>query len=257
MKIAHSWDAIVLAGGEGRRLGGVDKAELVVAGRRLLDAVTEALAGAQRIVVVGPERPLAAPVTWTREQPAGGGPVAALQAGIEEVDAPVVVVVSVDLPRLVLATIDRLLEHRSGDGAIATDADGRPQPLVAVYATEAVRARLAAAAPSGSMHELIEGLVLREVPLGRSAEDVDTWEEVRAMEADPLDSWVPKVLQGLGLEGDVDTKAILDIARVAAHAVARPAAPVTTYLVGRAVERGDDVAEVKKTIERLAREAGS
>jgi len=48
----------------------------------------------------------------------------------------------------------------------------------------------------------------------------------------------------LGLTGDaVDdqravTKVILDLARDAAHGVARPAAPLTAYLVGVAVGRG-------------------
>jgi molybdopterin-guanine dinucleotide biosynthesis protein A len=79
-------DAIVLAGGRGARLGGVDKADLVVGGQTLLERALAATAGANRTVVVGPRRPTSRPVTWAREHPPGGGPVAALAAGLEHVD---------------------------------------------------------------------------------------------------------------------------------------------------------------------------
>ena len=50
-----------------------------------------------------------------------------------------------------------------------------------------------------------------------------------------LDSWVEALEAELGLPpGTVDIGAVLDLARDAAHAVARPAAPVTTYAVGYA-----------------------
>ena len=49
-----SFDAIVLAGGQGSRLGGVDKAELKVGGVRLLDRALTACRGASTTVVVGP-----------------------------------------------------------------------------------------------------------------------------------------------------------------------------------------------------------
>jgi len=50
-----------------------------------------------------------------------------------------------------------------------------------------------------------------------------------------LDSWVQALEAELGLPpGTVDVGVVLDLARDAAHAVARPAAPVTTYAVGYA-----------------------
>lgn len=50
-----------------------------------------------------------------------------------------------------------------------------------------------------------------------------------------LDSWVQALEAELGLPpGTVDVAAVLDLARDAAHGVARPAAPVTTYAVGYA-----------------------
>src|SRR5262247_3408692 len=50
------YDVIVLAGGGGRRLGGLDKAALQVGNRSLLDRVLDACGRADRIVVVGPRR---------------------------------------------------------------------------------------------------------------------------------------------------------------------------------------------------------
>jgi molybdopterin-guanine dinucleotide biosynthesis protein A len=82
-----SYDALVLAGGAARRLGGTDKPALAVGGRMLLDRVLAACAAARTTVVVGPRRPTARPVLWTREEPAGGGPLPALAAGLAALDA--------------------------------------------------------------------------------------------------------------------------------------------------------------------------
>ncbi|CAN5200470.1 hypothetical protein BH09ACT2_BH09ACT2_16930 [soil metagenome] len=52
---------------------------------------------------------------------------------------------------------------------------------------------------------------------------------------DALSEWSDRLTAALGLEGvDVDIDAVLALAGTAAHAVLRPAAPLTTYLVGYA-----------------------
>lgn len=53
---------------------------------------------------------------------------------------------------------------------------------------------------------------------------------------DPLQSWVAAVRSALDLP-QVDTGALLDLARDVAHGVARPAAPLTCFLVGFAAGR--------------------
>jgi hypothetical protein len=55
-----------------------------------------------------------------------------------------------------------------------------------------------------------------------------------------LDEWAAELAAALGLDSaDIaDIPLILDLARDAAHGVARPAAPVTTFLVGYAVGLG-------------------
>jgi hypothetical protein len=49
-----------------------------------------------------------------------------------------------------------------------------------------------------------------------------------------LQKWVDELCDELSVDTDVDVSAILDLARDAAHSVERPAAPLTTFLVGYA-----------------------
>lgn len=69
-----------------------------------------------------------------------------------------------------------------------------------------------------------------------------------------LDDWVAAASDALGLTEPVDVALLLDLAREAAHAVARPAAPVTTYLLGLAVARGADADRASAMLTELARE---
>lgn len=57
-----------------------------------------------------------------------------------------------------------------------------------------------------------------------------------------LQEWLAALGEELELEGSVsedDLHTVLDLARDAAHHVQRPAAPLTAYLVGVAVGRGE------------------
>ncbi|MCM3884399.1 DUF6457 domain-containing protein [Frankia sp. R82] len=68
-----------------------------------------------------------------------------------------------------------------------------------------------------------------------------------------LSAWVAALCGALGLDpGQVDTTAVLDLARDAAHGIARPAAPVSAFLVGLAVGRGADPADAFGTAAALA-----
>ncbi len=69
-----------------------------------------------------------------------------------------------------------------------------------------------------------------------------------------MSDWTAAAAQALGIPDDVDIDAILDVAREAAHGVERPAAPVSTYLMGYAVAKGMSVEEAGDRITRLARD---
>lgn len=332
-----TYDALVLAGGRARRLGGVSKPDVVVSGRRLLAHVLDAAAtgpggGPRRTVVVAP-RSVAVPsgVLRTLEDPPDGGPVAGIAAGLTALGrgdaaeargqgpAPWVLVLACDVPRAAGA-VPRLVEACAGggatSGALLVDADGRDQPLVGLYrradldrAVTALAARRDDGTVRGaSVRALLAPLTLTRVPDdASSAADVDTWDDVRALDgvappgadvaarpgtrpaaprwddgdgptapaadpapapaappapatrstrppevpmttsddtgvpvpATPLDSWVRALAAELGVEpGVVDVAGLLDVARDAAHGVARPATPLTTFLLGYAVARG-------------------
>ena len=48
-----------------------------------------------------------------------------------------------------------------------------------------------------------------------------------------MDEWITRLCDALDVPiADVDINAVLDLARDAAHNVDRPAAPITTYIVG-------------------------
>jgi len=76
---------------------------------------------------------------------------------------------------------------------------------------------------------------------------------------DDLDRWIAEAAESLGLDpADVPIDTVLDLARRVAHGVARPAAPVTTFLLGLAVGAGrpDDLATLADRIGTLAEERG-
>jgi Domain of unknown function (DUF6457) len=70
-----------------------------------------------------------------------------------------------------------------------------------------------------------------------------------------LQEWVAAVQAELGIDLDLDLDQVLDLARDAAHEIARPAAPLTTFLIGYAAARRDgspdDVTTATDAVRRL------
>lgn len=167
------YDAVILAGGRGSRLGGIDKAQLMLAGSPLIERPLAAAAGAGRVVVVGPDALARPGLLLAREDPPGGGPAAGTAAGLEALIAwrladaqaqhdhrpqpdltdagagdaaeagpvgslaPWVLLLSCDLP-LATAGVPHLLAAAADwaepvDGYCLTDPDGRLQWLFALY----------------------------------------------------------------------------------------------------------------------------
>ena len=67
-----------------------------------------------------------------------------------------------------------------------------------------------------------------------------------------MDEWIAALTGALELPSDVDVKSVLDVARDVAHNVERPAAPISTYLVGVAVGRGMTPATAVERVQELA-----
>lgn len=169
---------MVLAGGRASRLGGRHKPGITVAGTTLLDRAIMAVVDASEIIVVGPEQPTCRPVRWTVEQPRGGGPVAALAAGLAAASVPAeyVVVLAADLPSLTENTVHRLLAAVAvHDGAVLTDATAHRQWLISAWRTTALQAALPAEPADRSLRAMFADLDIVDVPaLPGESTDIDT-----------------------------------------------------------------------------------
>jgi molybdopterin-guanine dinucleotide biosynthesis protein A len=172
--------AIVLAGGRSRRFG-ADKLTVDVHGVPLLRHSVDAAVGlGAQVVVVGPAGPgLPAAVTVVREDPPYAGPYAAVAAGLGAVDpdAEVVLVLAGDLvdPGALLPAL--LAAVAAGaEAAVARDASGRRQPLLAAYRIGPLLAGVAGVDPvNRAAGELLDGLhVVEVVDPAAHARDIDT-----------------------------------------------------------------------------------
>jgi len=168
---------------------GRDKATLVVGGVELARGVIEvALRAASPVVVVAPhDHPAAALAAragagWVPDP--GEGPLAAIAAALDAVEAPHVLVLAADHPELRAGLLTLLVAERAAGEAVACRRGQRLEPLVAVYergpALTAARAMLGGA--DRSLRGLLGALRTRVVeerewrrvdPEGRSFVDLD------------------------------------------------------------------------------------
>ena len=190
------FDAIVLAGGRGSRLGGVDKAGLEVAGARLVDrAVLAARAGgARRVIVSGPAHAGALADRTVREEPPFSGPLAALAAGLPETAAPWLLLLACDLvhPSVTVGRLKTVLRDlaatessASSDGAVLVDSSGHPQWLSACVRASSLRSAVASVLDAGGsladrpVRSVLGRLALRRIPAEDAlVADIDTPEQL-------------------------------------------------------------------------------
>jgi molybdopterin-guanine dinucleotide biosynthesis protein A len=168
------WDAVVLAGGTGRRMTGPNKVLQEVGGRRLLDRVLDACADAVRVVVVGPETDVGRPVHWAQEDPPDSGTVPAIRAGLAEVRAERVALLAGDLPFLQRSDLRLLhaLAHPPATGAVLVDDAAREQWLASMWRVDALTGALrsySGDSPRGLLAPL------RPRPLGVMAREPRPW----------------------------------------------------------------------------------
>lgn len=268
---AATFDAVILAGGRGSRLGGVSKADLLVGGVRLLDRVLAAAREASTTVVVGAVA-VPAGVLTTQESPAGSGPAAGIAAGLDAIATPAewTVVLACDVPEA--ATAVSALRAATGPGVSAlalAGADGGPEWLIGMYRSATLRAAVAAYGDprNRSVRGMLGPLSPTLVPSGPvPGSDIDTWADharwnahyrrSRRRPSPPAAAWEPFVrlaCEAVDVEPSlVDIDAILEMTREIAHAGARPMAPVSAYILGLAVGRGGDAEHLRRVLEDAA-----
>jgi molybdopterin-guanine dinucleotide biosynthesis protein A len=178
------FSAVVLAGGVAARLDGADKASVELHGRTLLAWALDAVMDAAEVVVVGDPVPTHRPVTFTREDPRHGGPVAALLTGRDALLDPrgTVAVLACDMPYLSPQTFQRLRAAAVGhDGAVLIGPDGRRQLAMVLDVDRLDEVRPGHEQQHGlALHRLLSPLDLAEAEAqGREHRDVDTWADVR------------------------------------------------------------------------------
>ena len=155
---------VVLAGGASRRFGS-DKLAADLDGRTLLDATLDAVPAGLPVVVVGPPRPVRRDVRFVREEPPGGGPAAALVAGLTaalEAGAQVLSTLPGDAPAAGTAVPLLVRALDGSDLVVAYGADGQVFPLQLACTAAGARRVLAAAGPGlgagASVRRLLEPL---------------------------------------------------------------------------------------------------
>ena len=186
-------DAIVLAGGESRRMGR-QKATLPLGDTTAIEAVLSLLRPIfQRILVVTRNReslPELKEEILMDGRPERG-PLAGLARGLGASSSPWCFVVGCDMPFLHPGTIGRMAANLEGCDILAACLDGRLQPLHAFYSRACItRAEELLAQGITSLKALHAGVRVRHLTSGdfeglglASFKDMDTLEDYQAARA--------------------------------------------------------------------------
>lgn len=187
----RSVTAIVLAGGRSSRFGG-PKLAVQLDGRTLLERAIGAVGSiADEVIVAGGAQPDASQIRAIPDAEPFAGPLAALAGALRETSTVLAIVAGGDMPELVPAVLESMLERLRADAALdavllaAPDpATQRRQVLPLALRVEAasVAARVAVEAGDRSLVRLIDRLRSIEIPAsewlaldpdGRTLLDID------------------------------------------------------------------------------------
>lgn len=195
---------VIIAGGEGRRLGGVLKSELVIGGVRLIDRVAARLGDCAPLLVVHGRHeagrlslPAGAVAVPDLESDCGG-PLAGLAAAVEWLAGAgwsgELVLSVVDAPFLPADYAPRLLEALAAAPAALASAGGQPYPANSAWRVAAIAglpAEVRAGTAPRSLKRLAERLGAATVswpigPAGDPFANANTPEDLAALAARAL-----------------------------------------------------------------------
>lgn len=172
---------MILTGGASSRFGS-DKSQALIGQHSLIEHLLMTLPSNMEIVVVGPQLQMTSrSIKYTQENPLGGGPVAAIHAGLKLIETEFVAVVATDMP-FASQILDVLMDNLPNleDATIPLDQQGIQQPLCALYRTEALSRALGqlGTVQGQAVRRVIDNLTVKELALQpnlrRILLDVDT-----------------------------------------------------------------------------------
>lgn len=177
---------IILAGGTGKRLGGVSKPDVLIAGHRLIDLAVDNLPETDHIVAVAPDTVQMPPgVAQVVEDPPLSGPAAGVAAGwhylrqyiTDGTDHIGLIPTDAPLAGLVLAHLSAALDDTDVDAAIAY-ANGFVQRTVVVFTADGLAHVTDGPCHNVSLRKVLNRITTVTVPVDdRYIIDVDTPED--------------------------------------------------------------------------------
>lgn len=137
MIIKEALTAVILAGGQSRRMG-QNKALLSLGGQSFLERIIAAATPlVQSVAVVdnGEAGSVYQGVCW-KDRYTEQGPVAGIETALWHIKTPYALILSCDLPLLSTTVLAYLLAHSAPQQSTIFSLDGRWQPLIGVYAQQ-------------------------------------------------------------------------------------------------------------------------
>ncbi len=175
--------AILLAGGQGRRMKNQDKGLVEFDGIPLIQHVLSRIRPQVQTIVISCNRnidqyeKLGFPVV-TDTLPDYPGPLAGVLSAVDRVTTPVCFIVPTDMPFLPMNIVPLLLDNMESHQAITAEVNGKLEPLVSLVLTNAVQT-IPGYLASGRYSvkgwlALLEGRVLPVRETGRAFENMNS-----------------------------------------------------------------------------------
>jgi hypothetical protein len=153
--------------------------------------------------------------------------------------------------------VTALLGAAGPGGAVMVDDGGREQWLDGAWPAAELKA-----APRDYRGRSLKGLLgplagARLALAGRRWFDCDTMDDLQEARMNVLTEWTALACKELGIDpAAVDRDQILELTKEVAHGVARPAAPLTAYLLGLAQGAGSAPEDAVARLTTLAKNWG-
>lgn len=141
-EIKQQITGLILAGGQGTRMGGADKGLVNFNGRPMVKIVLETLEESLTHIIINANRNLGLyqdfgyPVVVDSEDNFAG-PLAGIQNGLEKIVTPYAFIVPCDAPNIQMSILQRLLRALQTHGAevAVAEVNGRAEPVITLMKT--------------------------------------------------------------------------------------------------------------------------